>query len=91
MTDTNKTCDIFLSQKQLAMRWQMSESCVKNYRNKGLLPFFRLPQTSRVLYPLDAIERLEAENTQSNKKENRPKPEKQRKSPEVSSTLKWRI
>jgi hypothetical protein len=86
----------FLTQKQLAQRWLMSESCVKNYRTMGLLPFFQLPRTARVLYPVAEIERIEQENiTSCQGKEINPRPEKQRKTPEVSSTTsnapKWRI
>ena len=41
----------FLTQAELAKRWRASQSCVKNWRDQGLLPFFRLPGSTRVLYP----------------------------------------
>jgi hypothetical protein len=95
MVDTNESRTAFLTQKQLAQRWQMSPSCVKNYRDKGLVPFLRLPTTRRILYPLDQIEQLELKNIQPCGKETSPRPEKKRKKLEVSSTThdgkKWRI
>ena len=80
----------FVTQKELAKRWHLSQSCVKNYRAAGYLPFFQLPGSKRVLYPIAEIERIELENTTC-RKETKPKPEIKRKSPEVSSTTQWRI
>jgi len=84
----------YLTQKQLAQRWHLSESCVKNYRAKGIIPFFQLPNSARVLYPVLEIERIESEHTKMERKEGCPKPAYQRKALEVSSTDnrdKWRI
>ncbi len=86
----------FLTQKELAERWHLSQSCVKNYRTEGKIPFFQLPGAKRVLYPLAEIEGIELENTKSNQKEEKERTnrtDKVRKMPEVSSTaeMKWRI
>jgi hypothetical protein len=96
MTDKEsvESTPVFLTQKQLAQRWQMSESCVKNYREKGMVPYFRLPKMGRVLYPVGEIEKIENEQIKSCGKETDPKPNKKRKALEVSSTnkeVKWRI
>lgn len=87
----------FLTQKELAKRWRLSQSCVKNYREAGYLPYFQLPGSKRVLYPVAEIERLEREHLKIVRKEVEPKPKKtetERKSPEGSSACtesKWRI
>lgn len=81
----------FYTQKELAARWHITQSSVKNNRERGLLPYFQIPGSSRVLYPVAEIERIEAENTKRPAKEVRPKPKANRKLPEVSSTREWRI
>ena len=81
----------FYTQKELAARWHITQSSVKNYRERGLLPYFQLPGSSRVLYPVAEIERIEDENTKLPKKGVTNKPKSYRKMPEVSSTREWRI
>ncbi len=86
---------IYLTQKQLADRYSTSESTIKNWRDRGYLPFMRLPGSTRVFYPLDGI--LEAEQqftTPAKEVKNRQQPSKtKRKKPVVSPTpqKEWRI
>lgn len=87
----------YLTQKELAKRWHLSQSCVKNYRVAGYLPYFQLPGSTRILYPVAEIERIEKENTKPVRKGVKQRHNHnivKRKSPEISSTkkkTKWRI
>jgi hypothetical protein len=84
----------FLTQSELAERWKISESSVKNWRERGHLPYFRLPQSSRILYPVDAIEEVEKLHTTPAREvvRNKRQAEIRRKRPDVSATEKeWRI
>ncbi len=53
----------FLTQSELAKRWRLTESTVKNLRDRGHLPYFRLPESTRILYPADAIAEVEKLHT----------------------------
>ncbi len=53
----------WLTQKHLAERWHVSQGTIISWREAGKLPFFRLPGTNRVLYPLQDIQLLEKQNT----------------------------
>jgi hypothetical protein len=53
----------FLTQAELAKRWRLTESTVKNLRDRGQLPYFRLPESTRILYPLESIEEVERQHT----------------------------
>ena len=85
----------YLTQKELAKRWRTSQSCVKNWRDKGLLPYFRLPASSRVLYPLKGIEEVESQHTKQAKgvDSKRKETEIKRKKLGISATKKkeWRV
>ncbi len=48
-----------MTQKEVAYRFRVSPSTVKNWRSRGLLQFFQAPGSSRVLYPVKAVEELE--------------------------------
>lgn len=87
---------VYLTQRELAERWCMTESTISQKREEGLIPYFRLPNSARPLYPVDQIELLERNNTKNTIKEgstqNRPS-EIKRKTP-VNSTIsetEWRI
>ncbi len=85
----------WLTQKELAVRWKVSQSSIINYRNKGKLPFFRVPGSIRILYPLHEIIALELQYTTTIKEVRRKQKqltESQRKTPVVSAKKKdWRI
>ena len=87
---------LWLTQKELAVRWKVSQSSIINYRNKGKLPFFRLPGSSKVLYPMKEIVELEHQNTTTTEEVRRKQKQQielQRKKPVVSAKPKkeWRI
>jgi hypothetical protein len=84
----------FLTQSELAERWKISESCVKNWRDRGHLPYFRLPGSTRVLYPVKGIEEVEGRFTKPVKEvvNQKERTEIRRKTPDISATEKeWRI
>ncbi|MBW2566111.1 MAG: hypothetical protein JRE24_04325 [Deltaproteobacteria bacterium] len=84
----------YLTQEELAKRWRMSESCVKNWRVRGLVPYLRFPGSSRVIYPLHGIQEVENVLTEP-AREVMPeeiRAEIKRKKPVVSSKDEdWRI
>lgn len=95
--DSIKYGQKYLRQKEVARRWCCSESTIINYRKNGKLPYFIPPGSDRPLYPLDQIEKIEAELTQ-NTKEVKPKKtnvgaEIKRNKPVMSATEdnEWRI
>jgi len=49
----------YLTQREVAARFRVSASTIMNWREKGLLRYFQAPGSSRVLYPVDAVEELE--------------------------------
>jgi DNA-binding transcriptional MerR regulator len=49
----------YLTQREVADKFRVSQSTVKNWRERGLLRYFQAPGSSRVLYPIDAVEELE--------------------------------
>lgn len=85
----------FFTQRELAERWRIAESTVKNFRDRGQLPYFRLPGSSRVVYPLDNVKELERLHTTTAKEvdKERQRTEITRKKPDISATSKkeWRI
>jgi hypothetical protein len=86
---------VYLTQKELADRYSTSESTIKNWRDRGYLPFMRLPGSTRVLYPLDGILEVEQQYTTPAKevKHRQQSAEVKRKKPVISATPKkeWRI
>jgi hypothetical protein len=49
----------FLTQGELADRFRVSNTTIKNWRAKGLLEYFQAPGSSRVLYPANAVDEFE--------------------------------
>jgi len=91
----NLETKIYLTQKQLADRYSTSESTIKNWRDRGYLPFMRLPGSTRVFYPLDGILEAEQQFTTPAKEvtHRQQTAERKRKKPVISTTAKkeWRI
>ena len=85
----------YWSQQELADRYGVSESTIKNWRDKGHLPYLSFPGSTRVLYPVDEVLAVEAKYKKSAKEVDgrvlRAKPV--RKMPVVSPTpeREWRI
>lgn len=84
--------DIFLAQKELASRWKLTQTTLKNLRDKGVLPYFRVPSSSKILYPLEAILNIEKNNIQL-KEEKHELAESKREKPVISARKKkkWEI
>ena len=86
---------VFLRQAELAERWGCSQGTIINYRKKGLLPFFRLPESNKVLYPVTEILGIEKQYTRNNSKTkggDSKKAETKKVKPCVSAPKKeWRI
>jgi DNA-binding transcriptional MerR regulator len=82
----------FLTQKEVAVRFRVTESTIKNWREKGLLKYLRVVGSSRVLYPSDSLEEFEKQSIHQDKEVVRPK-EIKRERPRVSPREKkeWRI
>ena len=59
-TDRDK---IFLTQKELAKRWRMTEGTIIKMRDNGIVPFFRLPDSNRILYPVISVLAIEKKHT----------------------------
>ena len=84
----------YLTQQQLAERWHVSPGTIINWREAGHLPFFRLPGSSKLLYPTEQIHKIEQQHTTPVKEGNKTrKPtESQREKPVISAkSKKWRI
>ena len=86
----------YLTQKELAERWRVSQGTIINLRRTGSIPFFSVPGSSKILYPVDGIIYCEQQHTTTTKEEQKKQKgltESSRKKPVVStkSRKKWRI
>lgn len=90
-----KNDKVYWTQQELAERYDVTESTIKNWRDRGCLPFLRFPGSDHVLYPVAGIKEAEArfltQTKESSKKTSTPVVK--RKKPEVSTTpnTEWRI
>lgn len=87
---------VFFTQKELAQRWRVTEATVKSIRDRGEIPYFFPPNSSRVLYPRKEILTIEQEQLHSTKKEERQQKKtaiSKRKQPvnPTKSKQEWRI
>ena len=53
---------VFLTSKELAKRWKMSEGTLRNWRATSQGPKFVIIGVRNVLYPLESIEKYEIFN-----------------------------
>lgn len=84
----------YLTQQEVADLFRVKPATVKNWREAGLLDFFRPPGSSRVLYPRGSVEEFEGRYTQKAKVIPFRRPaEIKRTMPEVSTKPRkvWRI
>ena len=84
----------YLTQEEVAMRFRVSQSTVKNWRDAGLLEYLQPPGSTRVLYPRKAVEEFERQHTKKAKILEFKRPaEVKKEKPEVSakSQKEWRI
>ena len=82
----------YLTQAEVAGRFRVSQSTVKNWREKGLLRYLRVPGSTRVIYPMDSVEELEKKSLHQEKEVLKPSKIK-RERPEISprQQKEWRI
>lgn len=45
----------FLTQQEVADIFRVTANTVKNWRNAGLLDYFQVPSSTRVLYPVQSV------------------------------------
>lgn len=55
------------TQAEVAKYFRVSKSTVKNWRDRGYLPYFQLPDSTRVLYPDEGIKELNRRFTHTGK------------------------
>lgn len=53
------------TQAEVADRFRVTASTVKNWRDRGLLAYFQAPGSRRILYPADAIIVFEKQSTKN--------------------------
>ena len=84
----------YLTQNEVADRFRVTPSTIKNWRDEGKLAYLQVPGSTRVLYPRESIEDFERQNTKKAKViEFRRAAEIQRTKPGISSKphKEWRI
>jgi hypothetical protein len=84
----------YLTQKEVADLFRVSQSTIKAWRDAGLLEYFQPPGSSRVLYPRESIEAFEKNYTRRVKRfEVAHSVEPRRETPVTPSKSKkiWRI
>ena len=85
--DKNK----FLTQAEVADRFRVSVATVIAWRKKGIIGFFQAPGSTKILYPLSAVEAFEQRSYHKSQAEEVV--QKKKESPEVPARPKkvWRI
>ena len=58
---------VYLTQKEVAARFRVAQSTVKNWRERGLLAYFQALGSTRVLYPVTAVEQFEQQSIKQKK------------------------
>ena len=85
----------YLTQGELAKRWRISPSSVKNWRERGYIPYLQFPGSTRIFYPIQGIKEAERQFTTPAKEVGKQKERTEitRKQPDVSATSnkEWRI
>jgi DNA-binding transcriptional MerR regulator len=84
----------YLTQQEVAERFRVSPSTIKNWRDQGKLDYFQPDWSSRVLYPVESVEEFEARHTKrADIEEPKRIAEIMRETPGMSSrpTKEWRI
>jgi len=83
---------MYLTQAEVACRFRVTQSTVKNWRQKGLLKYLQVPGSTRVLYPIDAVAEFEKRSIYQAKEVIRAKEIKRERSRISPSEKKeWRI
>ena len=84
---------IFLTQNEVAYRFRVTPSTIKNWRERGLLHYFQAPGSRRVLYPIGAVEDLEMQSIKNDKEVMKEQGKAERKVPDISTKPRkeWKI
>ena len=53
----------YMTQEEVARRFRVSPSTIKNWRDQGELEYFQPNGSSRVLYPVQSVEAFERRST----------------------------
>jgi hypothetical protein len=86
----------FYTQQEVADLFRVSPGTIKNWRDAGLLDYFQVPGSTRVIYPVDAVNQFQSEHMKQAKvlPLRRPEavitPDRQDLSPDRNKKL-WRI
>ena len=80
-----------LSQSEVAEHFKVTDNTIKNWRERGLLSYFRAPGSSRILYYRSEIEHFQETFTTQRKEPKRATREVDRAKPRLSSEVDWRI
>ena len=85
----------YYTQEEVAILFRVSQSTIKNWRDKGLLEYLQPTGSTRVLYPRETVEEFERQHIKKAKviEFKRPEPVK-REEPGLSSNRiqkRWRI
>lgn len=67
LNNNAREANTWLTQTELAKRWQVSAGTIKNWRDAGHLSFFRLPGSTKVLYSVKHVEEVEKHFTTTTK------------------------
>ena len=84
----------YMTQQEVAERFRVTPSTVKNWRDGGKFEYFQVHGSTRVLYPRESIEEFERQNTRKEKALEFKRPaEITRTKPRVSSKpqREWRL
>jgi predicted site-specific integrase-resolvase len=92
--DSEFSDKIYLTQTEVAQRFRVSPSTIKNWRDQGKLEYFQVDGSTRVLYPVESVGAFERRFTRREKViERRKSAEVKREAHGMSSKPKkeWRI
>jgi len=82
----------YLTQREVSRKFRVSQSTVINWRKRRLLDYFQAPGSTKVLYPVTAVDDFERRSLHKVEEVINPK-KIARKSPEISTgpVREWRI
>lgn len=79
------------SQQKVARHFSVSGNTIKNWRERGLLSYFRAPGSNRPLYYRKEVENFQATFTKWRKEAKKRQKQVVRAMPRLSSDEDWRI
>ena len=81
----------YWTQAEVAKHFRISENCVRNWRNRGLLSYFRAPGSTRVLYLRDEVLEFGGKYTNTRNGGDKLPPRPTKGKPVISSERDWRV